>query len=101
MGSSIHGSLEERVYHSLSSGNVLLIVGGVVGEASPSILWFLLVLINFRNNLEVPGRNSRVRNLGAQLLQPVAQERRAGKQSSGARAIQAQLRPKCSILISQ
>lgn len=58
VSTSAHGSLEEIVNHPLSSGDILLVIGKVIGKTLPFVLLGLLFLVNFlflRFNLEARG----------------------------------------------
>lgn len=55
VSSVAHRSLEEGVDHTLSSGDVLLIIGGVKGKAFPFVLVGLLFFFDcLCYNLEAP-----------------------------------------------
>lgn len=54
VSSSIHWSLKDTVHLSLSPCDILLVIWGIIGKSSPSVLWglLLLIIVNFCRNLE-------------------------------------------------
>ena len=93
VSSSSSWCLEECVNHTLSSGDVLLVIGFVKSKAFPFVLVGLLILLNLCNNLEAPIGSLGVGDSWGHFLQAAAQKGRAGNWSTSTSAVQAQLLP--------
>lgn len=91
VGSRLHGSLEKRIHHSLSSGDILLVIRHIVGKPFPSVLFSLLILVDFCNHLKASRCNLWVGESWAHLLQTAPEEGGAWDWTSSTRAVQAQL----------
>lgn len=87
-----HGSLEETVHQTFSSGDVLLIVRGITIKVSPSICFGLLGFIKISSHdLESTSAESPIAWARAHLLQATPKESRAWDWNSRAGTMQVQL----------